>query len=150
MESNRTAPPAGPEDSLVHSATGAELGATSTTPGRKFFDDHMAYLASDDIDTMIDEQYARDAVMFSPFDLLDTPPPHVVRGNRALKDFFRRYIAWQGPINVEQLYNFAETADSISFQAIFTSNTGRWVVGYAWHLTNNKIDTQYSFAHKLA
>src|SRR4051794_21114251 len=99
----------------------------STTPGRKCFDEHMAYIASDDIERMIDEQYMPDAVLFSPFDVLETPPPHVVRGNKALKEFFRQYVAWQGSINVEQLYNFAETADSISFQAIFTSNTGRWV-----------------------
>ena len=150
MESDRTAQAARPEDCVVHTTPGMQVTTTSTTSGRKFFDEHMAYIASDDIEAMIDEQYTPDAVLFSPFDLLETPPPHVVRGNKALKEFFRRYIAWQGSINVEQLYNFAETADSISFQAIFTSQTGRWVVGDAWHLTNNKIDTQYSFAYKLA
>ena len=121
----------------------------STTPGRKFFDEHMGYIMSNNIDGLIDDQYTRDAVLISPFDVLPTPPPHIIRGNSALKEFFRTYVAWQGSINVEQLYDFAETDDSIFFQAIFTSKTGRWVVGDAWHMTDNKIDTHYSFAHKL-
>lgn len=123
--------------------------ATTTTPGRRFFDQHMAYIAADDVDGMVDSQYTQDAVLISPFDVLDTPPPHIVRGNQALKDFFRKYLAWQGDIKIESLYDFAELDDSVTFQAIFTSKTGRWVVGDAWHLRDGKIDRHYSFAHKL-
>jgi hypothetical protein len=123
--------------------------ATTTTPGRKFFDQHMAYITTDDVDGMVDAQYTNDAVLISPFDILDTPPPHIVRGNQALKDFFRKYLAWQGAIKVESLYDFAEIDDSISFQAIFTSKTGRWVVGDAWHMRDGKIDRHFSFAHKV-
>lgn len=121
----------------------------STTPGRKFFDDHMKFINNNDTDDMIDSQYAEDAVLISPFDVLDTPPPHIVRGSKALKAFFRTYIAWQGSINVESLYDFAETENAIFFQAIFTSKTGRWVVGDGWHMTGWRIDTHYSFAHKI-
>lgn len=121
----------------------------STTLGRKFFDEHMNYISHNDIDGLIDNQYTQDAVLISPFDVLSTPPPHIIQGNKALKEFFRTYTAWQGSINVEKLYDFAETENSIFFQAIFTSNTGRWVVGDAWHMTNGKIDTHYSFAHKI-
>ncbi len=109
----------------------------------------MAYIGNKDIDGMIDNQYTQDAVLISPFDFLDTPPPHIVRGNQALKDFFHNYVDWQGSINVESLYDFAETDNSIFFQAIFTSKTGRWVVGDAWHMTGGKIDTHYSFAHNI-
>jgi hypothetical protein len=119
------------------------------TPGQKFFDEHMKYIYANDIDGMIDNQYTPDAVLFSPFDVMDTPPPHVVRGNAALKAFFRRYINWQGSIQVEKLYDFSETENSIFFQAVFTSHTGKWVVGDAWHMTGGKIDTHYSFAHKI-
>jgi hypothetical protein len=121
---------------------------SSQTPGRKFFDEHMAYIYANNIDEMIDYQYAQNAVLISPFDVLKTPPPHIVRGNKALKEFFRTYIDWQGAINVEKLYNFAETDESIFFQAIFTSNTGKWVVGDAWHMNAGKIYVHYSFAHK--
>jgi hypothetical protein len=123
-----------------------------TTPGRKFFDEHMAYIYAGKIDQMIDDQYTQDAVLISPFDALKTPPPHIVRGNKALKEFFHIYMDYQGAIDVEKLYDFAETDDSIFFQAIFTSKTGKWVVGDAWHMRGGltgKIDVHYSFAHKI-
>jgi predicted SnoaL-like aldol condensation-catalyzing enzyme len=121
----------------------------SITPGRKFFDEHMVYIGNNDVDGMIDDQYTDDAVLISPFDILDTPPPHTVRGNKALKEFFHKYLDWQGGIEVESLYNFAELNDSIVFHAIFTSKTGRWVVSDAWHMRDGKIDRHYSYAHKL-
>jgi hypothetical protein len=119
------------------------------TPGRQFFDEHMAYIYAGDIDGMIDHQYREDAVLISPFDVLETPPPHIVRGREALKAFFHTYIGWQGAINVESLYDFAETEDAISFQAIFTSHTGRWVVGDAWSMKDKMIAYHFSFAHKI-
>jgi hypothetical protein len=112
----------------------------------------MAYIYAGKIDQMIDDQYAQDAVLISPFDALKTPPPHIIRGNQALKEFFHIYMEYQGSIQVEKLYDFAETEDSIFFQAIFTSKTGRWVVGDAWHMRGGltgKIDVHYSFAHKI-
>ena len=121
----------------------------STTPGRAFFDEHLAYLNKNDIDGLIDHQYTPDAVLISPFDVLDTPPPHIVRGNTALKEFFRTYLAWQGWINVEKLFDFAETENSIFFQSIMTTSTGRWIVGAGFHMTDGKIDTHYSFGYKI-
>ena len=121
----------------------------STTPGRAFFDEHMAFIYRKDIDGLIDKQYTADAVLISPFNVLESPPPHTIRGNRALKDFFRIYTAWQGEIEVESVDNFVETENSIFFQAIFTSKTGRWAVGDAWHMTAGKIDTHYSFAYRI-
>jgi predicted SnoaL-like aldol condensation-catalyzing enzyme len=121
----------------------------SSTFGRTFFDQHMAYISAKDVDGMVDDQYTEEAVLISPFDILDTPPPHIVRGNQALKEFFRKYLDWQGGIKVESLYNFAELDDSITFHAILTSNTGRWVVSDAWHMRDGKIDRHYSFAYKL-
>ena len=121
----------------------------STTPGRRFFDEHMEYIFKGDLDGMIDKQYTEDAVLISPFDILEVPPPHIVRGRAALKDFFHKYVAWQGSINVESLYDFAETEDAISFQAVFTSKTGRWVVGDAWYMRNGMIAYHFSFAHKI-
>ena len=112
----------------------------------------MAYIYAGKIDQMIDDQYTQDAVLISPFDALPTPPPHIVRGNKALKEFFHIYMNYQGSIQVEKLYDFAETDDSIFFQANFTSKTGRWVVGDAWHMRgglSGKIDVHYSFAYKI-
>ena len=119
------------------------------TPGQQFFDEHMKFLSENDVDGMIDNQYTEDAVLISPFDVLDTPPPHIVRGRKDLKKFFRKYVDWQGAINVESLYDFAETEDAISFQAVFTSNTGRLLVGDAWYMREGMIAYHFSFAHKL-
>lgn len=110
----------------------------------------MDYIGANDVDGMIDDQYTQDAVLISPFDILDTPPPHIVRGNAALKDFFKKYLAWQGSIDVESFFNVVELPDSIAFHAIFTSHTGRWVVGDDWYMKDGKIDRHYSFAHKLS
>lgn len=119
------------------------------SPARKFFDEHMAYIYANDIDGMIDQQYTEDAVLISPFDVVEgASPPHIVRGRQALKDFFRIYLAWQGEINVESMDQFAATPESVFFQATFTSKTGRWVVGDGWQLREGKIAVHYSFAHK--
>src|SRR5262249_49183123 len=76
------------------------------TPGGKFFQEHMKYIYANDIDGMIDDQYTQDAVLISPFDVVaGKSPPHIVRGNKELKDFFHTYIAWQGSIDVESLYD---------------------------------------------
>jgi SnoaL-like domain len=122
---------------------------TITTPGRKFFDEQMAYIGANDVDGLIDGHYTPDAVLITPADFLDTPPPHIVRGTQELKDYFRKYLAWQGEIKVESLFDFAETDDSIFFQAIITSKTGRWVVGDAWYMRDGKISRHYSFEYKL-
>jgi hypothetical protein len=122
--------------------------------GKQFFDKHMEYIYANKIDEMIDAQYAQDAVLISPFDVLPTPPPHIIRGNKALKEFFRTYINWQGSINVEELSNFVETDKSIFFEAIFTSKTGRWAVGDGWHMKDGiqsgLIEVHYSFAYKIS
>jgi myosin-crossreactive antigen len=120
-----------------------------TTWGHKFFNEHMAYIYGNKIDEMIDDQYAQDGIPSSSFNVLPTPPPHVIRGNQALKKFFRTYIDWQGSINLEEVTNFAETEKSLFFQEGFTSKTGRWAVGDAWHMRDGKIEVHYRFAQKI-
>ena len=119
------------------------------SPGKQFFNEHMKYIMAGDVAGMIDNQYAENAVLISPFDILNTKPPHIVTGREALKDFFNVYLPWQGEINVESLYDFVDLPDSICFHAIFTSHTGRWVVGDFWHMTEGLIDRHYSFAHRI-
>ena len=76
------------------------------TPGRKFFDEHMAYIYAGKLDEMIDKQYTADCLHISPWDVVPgKPPPHILRGREELKKFFHTYVAAQGSINVETLYN---------------------------------------------
>ncbi len=122
----------------------------ATTPGMKFFEEHMALIGAGKLDEMIDTQYTANCLHISPWDIIPgKPPTHILRGREELKKFFHLYIAAQGSINIESLYDFTEVDNSISFQAIFTSNTGRWVVGDAWTMKDGMIDTHYGFCHKL-
>jgi hypothetical protein len=126
----------------------------SDSPGQQYFNQHVGFLMSNDLDSMISTQYADNAILISPFDVLDTPPPNIVQGHAKLKDFFRKWLDYHGPSNYESLYDFAETEDSISFHAIMNSQTGKWMLGEAWHIVggfpNGKIDRHYGFAYKIS
>ena len=126
----------------------------SSTPGHTFFDQHVSQLTRGDLDSLIQEQYIEDAVMISPFDVLETPPPHILRGHEAIKNFLRKWLDYHGPSHFTSLTNFAETEDSVTFHATMTSRTGNWMLGEAWHvvggLPNGKIDRHYGFAYKIS
>jgi predicted SnoaL-like aldol condensation-catalyzing enzyme len=121
-----------------------------TTPGRQFFDEHMEYIAKQDMAGMIKDTYTEDAILYNAFPFLDTPPPNVVQGQESLIKVFKQYLDYQGEIKVDNLYNFLETDDVISFQAVITSpKTGQWVVGDTWLLRDGKIARHFGFAHQL-
>ncbi|NET02623.1 MAG: hypothetical protein F6K61_19165 [Sphaerospermopsis sp. SIO1G1] len=125
----------------------------SNTPGRQFFDEHMKYIVAGDMVGMITDTYTEDAILYNAFPFLDTPPPNVIQGREALIKVFEAYLAYQGEIQVDSLYNFLETDDVISFQATITSpKTGKWVVGDVWTLVGTdtkKISRHFGFAHRL-
>lgn len=109
----------------------------------------MAYLNTCDLDRLVGTQYSENAVLITPFDILDKPPPHIIPAGPALIDFFAKWLDYHGAMTVDSLYNFTELDDTISFQALITSQTGKWVLGEAWHLVDDKIDRHYGFAHKI-
>lgn len=122
----------------------------TTTPGRKFFEEHIQYLLAKDIPGMIKNTYTEDAILYNAFPFLDTPPPNVIKGQEELIKVFNAYLDYQGDIQVDSLYNFLETEDVISFQATITSpKTGKWAVGDVWLMENSKIARHIGFAHSL-
>ena len=126
----------------------------NTTPGHLFFDQHVNYLMSKDVDRLVQDQYTEDAVLISPFDVLNTPPPHILRGREAIKEFLTKWLDYHGPSTFTSLTNFAETEDSVTFHATMTSQTGNWMLGEAWHVVGGfptgKIDRHYGFAYKIS
>jgi len=126
----------------------------SSTAGHTFFDQHVSLLTRGDLDTLLRYQYLDDAVLISPFDVLDKPPPHILHGREAIKNFLRKWLDYHGPSNFTSLTNFAETEDSVTFHATMTSRTGNWMLGEAWHivggLPGGKIDRHYGFAYKIS
>ena len=122
----------------------------ATTPGRKFFEEHMVYLSTKNVEEMVNKTYTEDAILYNAFPCLDTPPPNVVQGRAELIRVFKTYLDYQGDIQVDTLYNFLETEDVISFQGTITSpKTGQWVVGDVWLMKSGQIARHFGFAHKL-
>jgi hypothetical protein len=125
----------------------------AATPGRQFFDGHLARISAGKIDEMVDNDYTENAVLITFFDGLDTPPPITVRGRAAIKDFFHRYMEVVGNIDVKSL-DFAEDYDGkqggICFQAAFDSRLGRLTAADAWFMKDGKIDFHQGFFFKNA
>lgn len=125
-----------------------------STPGRDFFDQHVSYLRGNDLDSLLREQYLPDAVLISPFDVLDHPPPHILRGHEAIRNFLRKWLDYHGQSTFTPPTNFAELDDTVAFHATMTSQTGNWMLGEAWHiiggLPGGKIDRHYGFAYKIS
>jgi hypothetical protein len=78
------------------------------TPGRAFYDRQIAALESGDIDKVM-AQYHQDAVLVS----FDT----TVRGLAALREHFVEYLARLGSLTLLSTDRWAETPDSVFFEA---------------------------------
>ena len=122
----------------------------TTTPGRKFFEEHINYLMTNNVEEMVNKTYKEDAILYNAFPCLDAPPPNVLKGREELIRLFKIYLDYQGEIQVDSLYNFLETEDVISFQGAITSpKTGKWAVGDIWLMESGQIARHFGFAHKL-
>jgi len=125
-----------------------ETVTVSTTPDRAFFDKHMEYLFSGDLDGLFESQYRDDAILIVPAVSEGEPPSIVPRAQ--FKEFFGAFLDYYGELNVDSLDHFVALDDSIFFQAMVSSpKAGRWVMGEAWHMIDGKIDRQYDYVHKL-
>ncbi len=90
------------------------------SPGKAFYDRQVAYLAEQNIDGLVENQYHPDAVLVS----FDT----VARGHDALKKHFTNYMGYLGKINLLSTDKFAEIDDAIFFEATVETNLGIAVV----------------------
>jgi hypothetical protein len=87
-----------------------------TTPGQKFYEEQLAYLASGDTDALVDDHYAPDGAIIS-FDF-------VRRGTTELKQHFHSYMAMLGYIKLVSTDKFTETEDSVFFEATVETKLG--------------------------
>lgn len=126
------------------------MATITKTAGQKFFDEHINYLMTGDVEGMINNTYTEDAILYNAFPFLDSPPANVIQGRPELIKVFKAYLDYQGEIQVDSLYNFLETEDVISFQATITSpKTGKWVVADIWLMEGGKIARHFGVAHHL-
>jgi hypothetical protein len=108
----------------------------ATTSGRKFFDEQVAYLAAGDVDGLIDNHYAPDSLLVS---FSATP-----RGTSALKQHFRNYMAMLGYIKLISVDKYAETEDTIFFEATVETKLGVAHVYDAFVLKNGKATHHFT------
>jgi ketosteroid isomerase-like protein len=104
---------------------------TTTTPGRKFYEEQLNYLFAKDVDGLIDNHYNEDALLVSV--------DFVVKGRDALKKHFRNYLAMLGNLEVKSTDKFQETEDTAILEASVVSDLGPAHVYDSWVLKNGKI-----------
>ena len=106
---------------------------------RDLYEAQIRYLQAGDVDGLIDNQYTNDALLVS-FD-------HQIRGNAALKEYFRGYLQVLGTIEVLSTDRFVETEDTVFFEATMRTNLGQARVFDAWVLGDDKIAYHFTGVH---
>jgi hypothetical protein len=109
------------------------------TAKRQLYEAQIRYLQAADVDGLIDNQYTGDALLVS-FD-------NQIRGNAALKEYFRGYLQVLGTIEVLSTDRFVETDDTVFFEATMKTNLGRARVFDAWVLRDGKISYHFTGVH---
>src|SRR4051794_35718994 len=100
---------------------------------RQLYEAQIRYLQAADVDGLIDNQYTQDALLVS-FD-------NQIRGNTALKEYFRGYLQVLGTIEVLSTDRFVETADTVFFEATMRTNLGQARVFDAWSYATTRSPT---------
>ncbi len=126
------------------------MTTTRVTPGRKFFDEHMQYVAANDIAGMVNNTYTEDAVFYNTFPIINSPTPNIIRGREEIINAQKAIFEQQGNIKAGEPYNFIEDGDVISFQIEVTSpNTGKWKIADVWLMRDGKIARQFVLADRI-
>lgn len=109
---------------------------TVATPGRRFYDEQIAFLRQDSTDELIDQHYQPDAVLIAF--------AKVVQGQAALKEHFRAYLKMLGTVEVLSLDQFVETEDTIFFEATVRTAIGQVKVYDAFVLRDGKATHHFT------
>jgi hypothetical protein len=105
-----------------------------TTPGRKFYEEHLAYINAKDFDGLIDNHYNDDPTFTSFFGSL--------KGREALRAHFRNYLGSLGNLQV-RLDKLTETENTLLLETTVTTDAGTIRTYDAFVLRNGKIDYQF-------
>ena len=108
----------------------------AATPGQRFYEEQLKYLAAGDIDGLVENHYAEDGSIIA-FDF-------VVRGRAALKQHFHRYMEMLGYIKLISTEKFRETEDSIFFEATVETKLGVVRVYDAFVLKDSKATHHFT------
>jgi hypothetical protein len=103
---------------------------------RAFYDRHLQFLANNDPEGLIANQYNDDAILITF--------TNQIRGAEALLPYFREYIKGLGYINVLSTDQYTEGDDSIFFEATAETAGGIARVYDVFILENGKISQHFS------
>src|SRR5436190_23881173 len=106
----------------------------ATTPGRRFYEEHLGYINARDFDGLIDHHYTEDAVFTSFFGCL--------RGREALRAHFKEYLGSLGDLKV-RLDKMTESEDTLLLETTVTTNTGTMRTYDAFVLRGGLISWQF-------
>ena len=131
-------------DAVVDAVTGI-LDANSS----KFFQEHMEYIANDDIEGMVRQTYTENATYYNTFAFLSCGGGKMVQGQDAIIKTFREYMEYQGIPKCSPPFNYIETKDFITFQTILECKSGKWGLSDVWSLEGGKIAHHLPMAYKI-
>jgi ketosteroid isomerase-like protein len=104
------------------------------TPGRKFYEEHLAFIQAKDFDGLIDSHYNEDAVFTSFYG--------TIRGKEALREHFRSYLGSLGDTTI-QLNKLAESEDTLLIETTVNAEVGQERTYNAFVLRNGKISYHF-------
>jgi|GEM_PF-2029784 len=119
---------------------------------KKFFKEHMEYLAKNDIEGMVKNTFTEDAVLCHNFRFFKGEPPYTARGAKDIIEMEKVIFdpKNQGIVTAGEPFNVIEEENFLGFQVIATSsNTGRWLMSDAWVLRGGKIAIYYCMGYSL-
>ncbi len=118
-------------DVLVTPAAGKHV-----SPGLRLYQRQVKCLISGDVNHLVDENYAEDALLTSAFG--------TVRGKAALKEHFEHYLQRVQVMGVKSTDVFVETEATILFEATMETSQGLVKVYDAMVLRDGKITCHFS------
>jgi len=123
-----------------------------TSPQRAFFEEHMRYVLAGDIETMVNETYTDDAVLYHNFPYFDGPPPYTHRGKQAIIHAQQTIFLPEnhGAIGAGDPFNLIDGLDFLFFQIpIQTRDKGRWQNTDFWTIRDGKMAYQFVFGYRI-
>jgi nuclear transport factor 2 (NTF2) superfamily protein len=107
----------------------------ATTPGKSFYDGQIRALEEGNLDALI-EQYTDDSLLLG-YEVR-------VRGREALREYMRGYMARSGSFRLVSTDKWAETDNSILFEATLETDLGMARVYDAFVLRDGKAAYQFT------
>ena len=108
----------------------------SESANKTFYNRQIEFLASKDVDALIANQYVDDASLLSF--------TNHIQGADNLREYFKQYVEQLGYIKLLSTDQFAETDDSIFFEATVETAGGIARVYDAFYLRDGKIFRHYT------